>query len=268
MARKYRKIDPRIWGDERFVRLPNEEKLIALYCLTSPQCNRIGLFRFSMAAAAEDLGTSSETFEKRFRNVCSTMKWPFDPVSKVLFFPTWWRYNCPENGNILLGNLEDLHDVPNTPLVSEFIDNAQLLAPQYRMKAGKRWKDVPTKEILERFRSVPGEDEETYAKRLGKVVAQEQEQEQEQEQDISGPRGGKKRFIPPTVQEVADYCRERGNGIDAEAFVAHYASKGWMVGRSKMKDWRAAVVTWEKNRDQYSPPTGSSAESLYPDYQK
>ena len=54
------------------------------------------------------------------------------------------------------------------------------------------------------------------------------------------------RFIPPTVQEVDAYCKERNNGIDAQSFVDFYSSKGWMIGKNKMKDWKASVRTWEK----------------------
>lgn len=57
------------------------------------------------------------------------------------------------------------------------------------------------------------------------------------------------RFIPPTVEEVRAYCRERGNSVNPETFVDFYTGKGWMVGKNKMKDWKAAVRTWEKNRD-------------------
>ena len=61
----------------------------------------------------------------------------------------------------------------------------------------------------------------------------------------------KEKFIPPTVEEVKDYVAEKGYSVDAEKFVAFYASKGWMIGKNKMKSWRQAVVTWEKNnRDQ------------------
>lgn len=56
-----------------------------------------------------------------------------------------------------------------------------------------------------------------------------------------------KRFIPPSIEEVKEYCLERMNNVDAEAFVDFYASKGWMVGKNKMKDWKAAVRTWEKS---------------------
>lgn len=55
------------------------------------------------------------------------------------------------------------------------------------------------------------------------------------------------RFTPPTVDEVRAYCTERGNSVDPEHFIDHYSSNGWLVGKNKMKDWKAAVRTWEKN---------------------
>ena len=54
------------------------------------------------------------------------------------------------------------------------------------------------------------------------------------------------KFIPPTVEEVSAYCLERGSGVNPERFVDFYTSKGWMIGKSKMKDWRAAVRNWER----------------------
>lgn len=56
-----------------------------------------------------------------------------------------------------------------------------------------------------------------------------------------------KRFIPPTFEEVRAYCQERQNGIDPERFIDYYSANGWKVGKNPMKDWRAAVRTWEKN---------------------
>lgn len=57
-----------------------------------------------------------------------------------------------------------------------------------------------------------------------------------------------KKFVPPTEEEVEAYCRDRGNDISGAEFVDFYASKGWMVGKNKMKDWKASVRTWERNR--------------------
>jgi len=52
---------------------------------------------------------------------------------------------------------------------------------------------------------------------------------------------------PESVDEVAEYCRERKNNVDPEAWWDHYAANGWRVGRNPMKDWRACVRTWERN---------------------
>ena len=75
-------------------------------------------------------------------------------------------------------------------------------------------------------------------------------------------------FVPPTVEEVSAYCLERQNGIDAQKFVDYYQSKGWVVGKSKMKDWKACVRTWEgnakaKQSSQISISTGGGLFSQY-----
>lgn len=54
-----------------------------------------------------------------------------------------------------------------------------------------------------------------------------------------------KRFTPPTLSEVQNYINEKGYHIDAEAFINFYESKGWMIGKNKMKSWKGAVGTWE-----------------------
>lgn len=66
------------------------------------------------------------------------------------------------------------------------------------------------------------------------------------------------RFQKPTLSEVESYCSERGNTIDPKRFIDFYESKGWVVGKSPMKDWRAAVRTWEKN---YTPVHSSNSEN-------
>ena len=65
--------------------------------------------------------------------------------------------------------------------------------------------------------------------------------------EISKKSTRQKKFVPPTVEEVAAYCLERKNKVDAAYFVDHYTSNGWKVGKQNMKDWKAAVRTWEKN---------------------
>jgi uncharacterized protein YdaU (DUF1376 family) len=57
-------------------------------------------------------------------------------------------------------------------------------------------------------------------------------------------------FSAPTTDQVIDYCNERKNGVDPIRFVDFYTAKGWMVGKNKMKDWKAAVRTWEKPKEE------------------
>lgn len=74
------------------------------------------------------------------------------------------------------------------------------------------------------------------------------------------PKPPVKRFIPPTIEKVREYCKERGNRVDPVAFVSFYESNGWKVGRNAMKDWRAAVRTWEQ-REGRAKCTNSGARN-------
>ncbi len=157
MAR-YRKIDPRMWRDDRFKSLGQQERLIAIYAMTA-QSNRIGLFVLSPGEAAEDFGTSRETFLKGLAKVCERLKWTYETASRVLYIPTWWKYNSPENPNVLKSCLDDLHELPQTKLVKPFSENTQYLPERF----------IPT-----------------FTKGLAKVTCKNtQEQEQEQEQELS-----------------------------------------------------------------------------------
>lgn len=72
----------------------------------------------------------------------------------------------------------------------------------------------------------------------------------------------KTNFKKPTIEEVDAYCKERKNGIDAQKFFDFYESKGWLIGKTKMKDWKAAVRTWEtKERERR---TFEAARELIP----
>ena len=59
-------------------------------------------------------------------------------------------------------------------------------------------------------------------------------------------KNDKKITIPPDIKDVLSYCQERKNNVDAEAWYNHYEAKGWLIGKTKMVNWKAAVKTWEK----------------------
>lgn len=75
----------------------------------------------------------------------------------------------------------------------------------------------------------------------------DEDEDKDKDEDKEGSPPTPSQFIPPNVIEVRAYCNERKNNVDPQRFVDFYTSKGWMVGKTKMKDWRAAVRTWEKD---------------------
>ena len=82
----------------------------------------------------------------------------------------------------------------------------------------------------------------------------------------SGELPGEKkstRFVPPTVEDVRAYCQERHNGVNPETFVDFYTGKGWFVGMNKMKDWKAAVRTWERSRNGQTQTQKINREDYY-----
>ncbi len=77
------------------------------------------------------------------------------------------------------------------------------------------------------------------------VSSKDKEKEIDKEKDKNNVIK-KEKTIPPTIEEVRAYCTERNNHVDAEAWLAYYNSNGWMIGKNKMKDWKSAIITWEK----------------------
>ncbi|OKZ61669.1 MAG: hypothetical protein BHV88_22820 [Clostridiales bacterium 41_12_two_minus] len=111
-------------------------------------------------------------------------------------------------------------------------------------------KNVPQREP----QSVPQDKPQTVPQREPQSVPINKHKQNETYKEV--PDGTKKKFSPPTVAEVAKYCAERKNGIDAEHFVNYYTANGWVQGRGKpIKDWKACIRTWEKQNKDVSGKT-------------
>lgn len=85
--------------------------------------------------------------------------------------------------------------------------------------------------------------------------------EAEKEKDIDIDKKPPKRFTAPSLEDVKAYCEERKNNVDAERFINYYTANGWKVGKNPMKDWRAAVRSWERN-DFGKPKTAETEHSF------
>ena len=114
------------------------------------------------------------------------------------------------------------------------LDRRKEISDRRKTAAASRWKQ---------------RQEERVQSKENAIALQELSKEEEGKgKEIEEQEGAKtsKRFCPPTLEEVKAYCAEKEYTIDAERFIDFYTSKGWFVGKNKMKDWRAAVRNWSK----------------------
>ena len=97
----------------------------------------------------------------------------------------------------------------------------------------------------------PTNDQQTTTIEISKEIEElKKENERLKEELANASKKKAKSFVPPTVEEVSEFVREQGFHFDAIAFVNFYESKGWLVGKNKMKDWKAACRTWEQKRSE------------------
>jgi hypothetical protein len=110
--------------------------------------------------------------------------------------------------------------------------------------ADKRWgKQIDSKPMAEL--SQPHSTPIAPDSKLNEIKGKEIKGNEKEGNDLSNDKS-RAIFKPPSVEEVAAYCRERCNAVVAQQWHDFYSSKGWMIGKNKMKDWKAAVRTWEK----------------------
>lgn len=117
----------------------------------------------------------------------------------------------------------------------------------------------------DRKRTIPNDSESSQNKNKDKDKTKNKNKDDtfpfaDAQEKVSGARG-RTRFTPPTVDEVRAYCQERQNGVDPERFVDFYASKGWMVGKNKMADWKSCVRTWERRQEPSAQPPAKKSFS-------
>lgn len=127
MAR-YRKIDPRIWNDEKFASLSHEAQRMFFFVLTHPSMTALGAFRISRAGMAEELGLEGKGFLEPFRELFEKGLVRYDERAFLLFAPNFLKYNPPENPNVVKGWAAAVDLLPECALKREVILRAKSCA--------------------------------------------------------------------------------------------------------------------------------------------
>jgi len=117
----------------------------------------------------------------------------------------------------------------------------------------RQFRSDSSRERVQKHRESQKNQQDKDAKQACNVTVTPSETDTETDTDKEDKRKTAKRFVPPTVDQVRDYCKQRNNAVDAKRFVDFYESKGWVVGKTKMKDWKASVRTWESKQREEEP---------------
>lgn len=136
MSRYYRRVFPRLFQNPAWKQLDSVDKLLALYLLTGPQVNRLGLYPISMALAADLCGIQLGEFRPRLTHVLDRFEWRLDEHAHVVWVPSFLVWNAPETFNQLKNIARDLDDVPRgcvfLPPLLQILDRIGADMPKYQ----------------------------------------------------------------------------------------------------------------------------------------
>jgi hypothetical protein len=237
-------VSTQFWEDEKVINeFTPEDKYFFLYLLTNPRSTLLGIYRLVPKQAAFELGYSPdavnillERFEHKYGIIC------YNPDTCEVAIRNYLRHGIVSGGTPVLAQLHKDAAV---------IKDRSLL--EYVLEANQA---NPNQTVREFVLAVQGDgtngDGNGDGNGNGYVYGDSCPNRSRIVPDSQTDKNNSKhtKFSVPTVDEVRAYCTERNNRIDAERFVDYYTANGWKVGRNPMKNWKAAVHTWEKNDKQ------------------
>lgn len=283
---KYRKIDPRIWNDEKFASLSHEGQRTFLFILTHPSMTALGAFRASKWGLADELGIPPKEFDILFTELLRKGLLKYDEKAFFIFAPNFLKYNAPENPNVIKGWYSVLDLLPECPLKVEVLEKAKASASltantskAFEEKLGTLLKEY-TKAFPKPFRkgiaqespkSMPiQEQEHIYKEEIKKVEKKKEEKSENENQNFlfeeqnetaenensSKPKKEKKKAItfPMPYTEIPQHWVEMCHELtpDIDPFQAFTEFKlYWTVGKGAGKvtserGWNQSWMNWLK----------------------
>lgn len=222
----YRTIQTAFWSDAKVAdEFTPEDKFFYLYLFTNPHTNLCGCYEISKKQVSWETGYSIDTIDRllnRFETIHKVIV--FSEQTKEILIINWHKYNWTKSADFRKAIAKEIKEIKNADFkqyLSDLLEGVETVFPPSHDGGGTTNTNTLSNTITNT--NTDKENDNVFFK-----------------------KATRKKFVPPTIEEVNAYCRERNNSVDAETFVAFYSSKGWKVGRETMKDWKAAVITWEK----------------------
>ncbi len=235
-------VDTSFWTDGKVDEFSPEDKYFMLYLLTNPFSTQLGIYEFSIKQVAFQLGYSVDAVKvllERFENKYGVIT--YSKATNEVAIMNFLRHSIVKGGAPVRDCLiKEMKAVKNRDLIDRVFLHIK----------GYEGLNETVKNIIAEYEEKNGI--------LHYCNEKQNDNDNENDNDVSyhdsyndsfnkSSKPKAKRFKPPTIEEVKAYCKERNNHVDAQRFVDFYEAKGWMLGKNKMKDWKAAVRTWERN---------------------
>lgn len=222
-----RTIQLSFWTDSKIIDdFTPEDRYFYLYLMTNPHTNLCGCYEISIKQMADELGYSRETVEKLIERMSTTHEViTYSNRTKELIILHWHRYNWTSSDKFVTALEREI----------EKVKDPQFKAYLYGLLSDEDTVSIPYQYCMDT----------SYNTIHYNTITQDADNNAE----IKPKKAtGKKRFSPPTVEDVLKYCEERKNKVNAEQFIDYYTARGWKTkGGATMVDWQAAVRTWERN---------------------
>ena len=239
-------VDTSFWTDGKIDEFTPEDKYFMLYLLTNPFTTQLGIYEISIKQVAFQLGYSVDCVTAlldRFDNKYGVII--FSKETNEIAIKNFLRHSIVKGGKPVEDCLrKELKKVKNKSLISAVFQHIS----EYDTL------NDTVKKIINEYEIDNDNDNERIVDDSLTI------------RETKPDKPTRTRFTPPAREEVQAYCVERKNNVDVERFIDYYTSNGWMVGKNKMKDWKAAVRTWERNgNNQPSKPQKTSKYGYVPD---
>ena len=245
----YRTISVNFWTDSKVDdEFTPEEKYFYLYLLTNPHTNICGCYEIGTKQMERETGYNTDTIKRlidRMERTHGVIR--YSPETKEILIVNWGRYNWSRSEKVKRAVLEVASHIKSGAFRAYVIDTVSL---RYAYHSDTSVTDTVSDTDTDTVSETVTETVTEYRYSVGDA-------------DKPHPARTRTSFQQPTVEEVAAYCKERGNKVDPQRFVDYYTANGWTQGHGKkIKDWKACVRTWEqadkqRNAEKAKEPAGS-----------
>lgn len=257
-----RYIDTSFWDDAWIQELDPSQKFVYMYLLTNPLTNVAGISELTIKRICFDTGYNAETVSvilNRFQQDDKVYRWGNYIILK----------NAPKHQTLVKSKGDD-SESKVTNIYKGIVSILNQLPDEllvYLYQIGYAFDLIP---ILEdrciEYTEVDVECESVQKGSEGFQEISKGSNYSDLNSDLNSNsnlniytalKKNNKRFVKPSVQEISEYCKSRNNTVNPQRFFDYYESKGWKIGKSPMKNWKAAVRTWENNNFQTNNNTNN-----------